>query len=63
MSNIRGLNFGYHHYVKSYCPIDNNKIEKILENMDKCNEIKQNANELFKEEIIFYWIQNKCNII
>ena len=54
MSNIRGLNFGYHHYVKNYCPIDNNKIEKILENMDKCNEIKQNANELFKEEIIFY---------
>jgi hypothetical protein len=54
MSNIRGLNFGYHHYVKSYCPIDNNKIEKILEDMDKCNEIKQNANELIKEEIIFY---------
>ena len=55
MSNIRGFNFSVnHHRVKSFCPIDTNKLEKILENIDKCNEIKQNANELFKENIIFY---------
>ena len=54
-SNIRGFNFDYNHnYIKTYCPKDNYKLEKILENMDKCNEIKQNTNALFEEKIIFY---------
>ena len=50
MTNIRGFNSSVsHHDVKSFCPKEIYGLEDILENIDRYNETKTEANDFLEE--------------
>ena len=50
MTNIRGFNSNVsHHDVKAFFPKETYSLEEILENIDRTNEIKKEANDFLEE--------------